>query len=62
LRVIELLNLLAQAAWLRNCNVTDFSSLKKYALHFFNPDFIGTEEKKVTYAVAGVTLEGCKWI
>jgi hypothetical protein len=50
----------AQAAWLRNCNATDFSSLKKYPSDFFNPDFIGTKEKKVAYVIAGVRLEGLK--
>jgi hypothetical protein len=31
--------------------------LKKYAAHFFNPDFVGTEEKEAAYAVAGVNSE-----
>jgi hypothetical protein len=45
---------MAQADGLRYCNAAAFSSLKKYATHFFNPDSIGTEEKKAAYAVAGV--------
>jgi hypothetical protein len=52
-----MLDFFAQAAWLRNLNATDFSSLEKYPSDFSNPDFIGTEEKKVAYAIAGVTLE-----
>jgi hypothetical protein len=53
---------LPQAGGLRYClaqGETAFSSLKKYATHFFNPDFIGTEEKKAAYAVAGVNPEKC---
>jgi hypothetical protein len=45
---------LPQAGGLRYCNAAAFSSLKKYAAHFFNPDFIGTEEKEAAYAIAGV--------
>jgi hypothetical protein len=48
---------LSQADGLRYCTAAAFSSLKKYAAHFFNPDFIGTEEKEAAYAVAGVNSE-----
>jgi hypothetical protein len=33
--------------------------LKKDAAHFFNPDFVGTEEKEAAYAVAGVNSKKC---
>ncbi|MEO6550726.1 MAG: hypothetical protein ABIN94_22160 [Ferruginibacter sp.] len=42
------------AGGLRNRNVAVFASLKKYAAHFFNSDFIGTEPKKATNPVTGV--------
>jgi hypothetical protein len=45
---------LPQAGGLRYCNAAAFSSLKKYAAHFFNPAFGDTEEKEAAYAVAGV--------
>jgi hypothetical protein len=47
-------NYLPQAGGLRYCNAAAFSSLKKYATHFFNLAFGDTEEKKAAYAVAGV--------
>jgi hypothetical protein len=48
---------LSQADGLRYClarGETAFSSLKKYASHFFNPAFGDTEEKEAAYAAAGV--------
>jgi len=45
---------LSQADGLRYCTAAAFSSLKKYAAHFFNPDFVGTEPKEAAYAAAGV--------
>jgi hypothetical protein len=45
---------LPQAGGLRYCNAAAFSSLKKYATHFFNLAFGDTEEKEAAYAVAGV--------
>ena len=53
---------MSQADGLRYCTAAAFSSLKKYAAHpivigFFNPDFVGTEEKEAAYAVAGVNSE-----
>jgi hypothetical protein len=47
----------AQAAWLRSCNITPPASLKKWALHFFNADCIGTEPADVTYATTGGRCE-----
>jgi hypothetical protein len=49
-----LIILLPQVGGLRYYNATAFSSLKKYAAHFFNLAFGDTEEKKAAYAVAGV--------
>ena len=34
------------AGGLRTCYVAAFASLKKYAAHFFNPAFGGTESKE----------------
>jgi hypothetical protein len=45
---------LPQAGGLRYCTAAAFSSLKKYAAHFFNLAFGDTEEKEAAYAVAGV--------
>jgi hypothetical protein len=33
-----------------------FASLKKYASHFFNADFIGTEPYEVLYELTGVEM------
>ena len=41
---------LPQAGGLRYCIAAAFASLKKYALHFFNPAFGGTEPKEALYA------------
>jgi hypothetical protein len=48
---------LPQAGRLRYRNAAAFSSLKKYAPHFFNLAFGDTEEKEAAYAVAGVNSE-----
>jgi len=47
----------AQAAWLRCLNSAAFASLKKYASHFFNSTFGGTEPKKALYETTG---NGCE--
>ena len=47
----------AQAAWLRPCNDAAFASLKKYAAHFFNSDFVGTEPKEASYARTDKSVE-----
>jgi hypothetical protein len=39
---------------LRNCDTAPFASFKKYASHFLNPDFVGTEPKDAAYAVTGL--------
>jgi hypothetical protein len=41
------------AGGLRNWNAAAFSTLKKYASHFFNPAFGGTVEKEAAYPVTG---------
>lgn len=38
-----------QAVRLRGCNSTAFASLKKFALHFFNANFVATEPNEVLY-------------
>jgi hypothetical protein len=38
---------------LRNCNAAPFASFKKFASHFLNADFVGTEPKDAAYAVTG---------
>ena len=43
----------AQAAWLRCLIAAAFASLKKYATHFFNPAFGGTEPKEAAYETTG---------
>ena len=48
---------LPQAGGLRYCTAAAFSSLKKYAAHFFNPAFGETEEKEAAHAVAGDNSE-----
>jgi hypothetical protein len=45
---------LSQADGLRYCTAAAFSSLKKYAAHFFNLAFGETEEKEAAHAAAGV--------
>ncbi len=40
-------------AGVRNCNGATFASFKKYASHFLNPDFVGTEPKEAPNAVTG---------
>jgi len=42
------------AGGLRNRNAAVFASLKKYASHFFNSDFVGTEPKKAANPVTGI--------
>jgi hypothetical protein len=54
---IKLIHILPQAGGLRYCTAAAFSSLKKYATHFFNFAFGSTEEKEAAHAVAGVNLE-----
>ena len=39
------------AGGLRNCNAAVFASFKKYAAHFLNTDFVGTEPKNAANAV-----------
>jgi hypothetical protein len=41
------------AGGLRNWNAAVFSPLKKYASHFFNSDFVETDEKKAANPVTG---------
>jgi hypothetical protein len=48
---------LPQAGGPRCCTAAAFSSLKKYAAHFFNSAFGITEEKEAAYAAAGVNSE-----
>ena|GEM_PF-2071692 len=45
---------MSQADGLRYCTAAAFSSLKKYAAHFFNSGFAETEAKEAAHAVAGV--------
>ena len=42
-----------QPAGLRTCDGALFASFKKYAAHFLNSDFVGTEPKNAAYAVTG---------
>jgi hypothetical protein len=46
-----------QAGGLRYCTAAAFSSLKKYAAHFFNLAKGETEEKEAAHAVAGDNSE-----
>jgi hypothetical protein len=39
------------AGRLSNCNDAAFAYFKKYASHFLNPDFVGTEPKEASYTV-----------
>ena len=48
-----------QAGGLRYCTAAAFTSLKKYAAHFFNLAFGETEEKEAAYAVAGINSRKC---
>ena len=52
--------LIAQAAWLRCLNSAAFASLKKYASHFFNSAFGGTEPKEALYETTGFRCEVLK--
>jgi len=45
---------LPQAGGPRCCTAAAFASLKKYAAHFFNSAFGGTEPKEAAHAAAGV--------
>jgi len=47
----------AQAVWLRCLNSAAFGSLKKYAAHFFNFDFVETEPKEAPYETTGNNVE-----
>jgi len=51
---------IAQAAWLRCLNSAAFASLKKYASHFFNSAFGGTEPKEALYETTGFRCEVLK--
>ena len=39
---------------LRNCNAAAFAPFKKFATHFLNSDFVGTEPNDAAYAVTGL--------
>jgi hypothetical protein len=47
----------AQAPWLRCIIGAAFASLKKYASHFFNSDFVGTEPKEAPYETTGNSVK-----
>jgi hypothetical protein len=47
----------AQAAWLHCLSGAAFASLKKYASHFFNSGFAGTEPKEAPYETTGRSVE-----
>ena len=50
----ELLHSPPQPAGLRTCAGAAFASFEKYAAHFSNPDFVGTEPNEAPYAGTGV--------